>query len=164
MIPPCFIGQLSWRCPPDDDAVMVLTTPLTFVDPRGRWWRAPRGLVSDGVSVGQLLRIPVLGWLVARTIGGTPFTGPFRWAAVLHDAAYGSATAMSLWQAFRSPERAAADRLMREAAQCATVCGRPDRHAAPAWRAWVVWAALRIGGAKAWKDDGSEAQRSLARL
>ena len=109
----------------------------------------------------MLFRSLLVRWL----LGGSQFDGPFEWAAYPHDEAYGRATARSMWEAFRSRERAAADRMFREAAMCPDVInGHHHREPAPAWRAWGVWAFLRVAGFCAWKSDSSKAQRSLAKL
>lgn len=62
---------------PPDGRRFSLSSDFTYVDPSGRRWEAPMGLVTDGAS------IPTPFWSV---IGG-PFEGLFREAAVVHDAA-----------------------------------------------------------------------------
>jgi len=160
-----FIGLLKWHCPPEDDTVMDVDEAFGFMDSRGVKRVAPKGLRSDGVSVGQLLRIPIIGLIVALIIHGDPFRGPFRPGGVIHDGLYALAKAMSYWRALLSRERAEADRVIREAALCTRVLvdGKfVERKPAKVLDAAIVWAALRIGGFKAWADDGSKAQQSLA--
>ena len=62
---------------PPDGRRFSLPHDFTYVDPTGRRWEAPTGLITDGAS------IPTPFWSV---IGG-PFEGLFREAAVVHDAA-----------------------------------------------------------------------------
>jgi hypothetical protein len=176
---PYFAGILETHCPPDNDDDVVVDAPFPFIDSHGYAWVAPKGMESDGASVGALLRIPVVGVLVVWLIKGTSLTGPLRPASVSHDLIYGSATESSFWKALISPRRAIADRVIYEGATCGeyllptktenagvmrdallTVKRQP---LAP-WRAFVVMALLRATGAKAWMDDSSRAQRSLLAL
>jgi hypothetical protein len=55
-----------------------LLKDLVYMDPTPRIWRAPKGLVSDGASIPRLL------WPVV----GSPLSGPYVGAALLHDARY----------------------------------------------------------------------------
>jgi hypothetical protein len=52
-----------------------LLSPFAFVDPDGKVWTAPKGLLTDGASIPQAL------W----SIVGSPWTGLYRNAAVIHD-------------------------------------------------------------------------------
>lgn len=61
----------------DDGRRMTLVEPFAYVDPRGARWGAPAGLVVDGAT------IPRAFW----SFIGSPFTGEFRDASVVHDAA-----------------------------------------------------------------------------
>lgn len=61
----------------DDGRTMTLVEPFAYVDSRAARWPAPAGAVIDGAS------IPRVFWSL---IGG-PFTGEFRNASVVHDAA-----------------------------------------------------------------------------
>jgi hypothetical protein len=56
---------------------MKLNKDFIFVDATDYYWRAHAGMVTDGAS------IPRWAW----TIIGSPFTGEYREAAVIHDAA-----------------------------------------------------------------------------
>jgi hypothetical protein len=71
-----FVGvvRTQWN---DDGRNMTLLEDFSYIDPDGLEWKAPSGLVTDGAS------IPQLAWSV---VGG-PFEGPYRLAAVIHDAA-----------------------------------------------------------------------------
>lgn len=53
-----------------------LLAPYVFVDPDQKAWTAPKGLVTDGASIPRAL------W----SIVGSPWTGLYRNAAVIHDA------------------------------------------------------------------------------
>jgi len=167
-LPPYFIGPLRFECPPDNDSVMTLVAPLVFVDSVGEQIEAPAGLETDGTSVGALLGIPIIGWLVRLALGGDQFTGPFRWPAVVHDAEYARASEYTVGRAIFSTARAAADRRMFEGARSRHAVlpgGRVIiRDHAAWWRAAIVHAMLRLAGWKAWMDDCSRAQRSLENL
>lgn len=172
--PPYFVGVLDWHADPEDDYTFKLNRKLEFLDSRGELVEAPAGMRTDGASVRQLLEIPLVCWLTRWVLQGEQFTGPFRWPAVIHDSEYGRAAAPSLWEAFRSPERQAADRRIREGAlakiaiervvagvcECSNCTWVRDRVPASRWRAWTVWAMLRLAGAPAWLDDSSKAQQS----
>lgn len=71
-----FVGVVKtlWN---DDGRNMTLLEDFSYVDPEGVEWKAPKGLLTDGAS------IPREAW----TIIGGPFEGPYRLAAVVHDAA-----------------------------------------------------------------------------
>ena len=57
-----------------DGRNMRIEQPFTYVDPRGRSWDVPAGVVTDGASV------PRFFW-----VAFPPFTGQYRSAAVVHD-------------------------------------------------------------------------------
>lgn len=59
------------------DRDMKLLDDFSFTDPNGRVWLAPQGTLTDGASIPQAL------WSAV----GSPFTGDYRCAAVVHDAA-----------------------------------------------------------------------------
>jgi hypothetical protein len=61
----------------DDGREMRLVEDFAYVDPSGVRWDAPAGSVVDGAS------IPRPFWSVV----GSPFTGRYRTASVLHDVA-----------------------------------------------------------------------------
>jgi hypothetical protein len=69
-----FIGEFEARFNPDGRTVTLLSE-LAFIDPDGRRWTAPKGIVVDGASIPRLL------W----TIVGSPYTGGYRRASVIHD-------------------------------------------------------------------------------
>jgi hypothetical protein len=69
-----FVGEFDARFNPDGKTVTLLSE-LRFVDPDGLTWISPENLVSDGAS------IPWPLW----SIVGSPFTGNYRRASVIHD-------------------------------------------------------------------------------
>ncbi len=172
---PYFVGELAWKCEPEDDYTMILDESLGFYDSRGDYAEAPAGMRTDGASVKALLELPVIGWLARKILRGDQFTGPFRWPAVIHDGEYGRAKESRCWPALVSRARADADRRIREGAlaryvairkvsgtcQCDICVEVHERAPAQPWRAWAVWALLRVAGFKVWMDD-SEATRWLA--
>lgn len=64
---------------------MVLLAEIAFVDDTGIRWVARPGLIFDGASIPRAL------WRVI----GSPFTGDYRDAAVIHDQACKDRTAAS---------------------------------------------------------------------
>ncbi len=71
-----FIGVVAtkWITP---DREMELLEDFAYVDPFGKQWDAPKGSIIDGASIPRAL------W----TIVGSPFTGLYRNASVVHDVA-----------------------------------------------------------------------------
>ena len=108
----------------NDGRRMQVVEPVEFRDEAGRVWRVPLGFVTDGASIPREL------W----SIIGSPFTGPYRIAAVLHDAAYATLGVAKL----------DADRMLREAA-LAMGCSR--------WLADALYAGVRAGGLGAYVED-----------
>lgn len=164
---PYFASELRCAFPPGDDDEIILTDDFDAYDSTGRLIRSRIGLESDGASVGALLRIPIIGTLVVWIIKGTPLTGPLRPAAIPHDELYGEAPDASFFRALISLERARADRIIYELAQCGVykLNGRMvRRRALSAWRAFIVMALLRVGGVGAWMSDATKAARSIARM
>ncbi|HEX9305213.1 MAG TPA: DUF1353 domain-containing protein [Thermoanaerobaculia bacterium] len=71
-----FVGTVKteWIEP---DRKMRLLDDFAYVDPSGVEWKAPKGSVVDGASIPQVL------WSVV----GSPYTGEYRNASVVHDVA-----------------------------------------------------------------------------
>jgi uncharacterized protein DUF1353 len=71
-----FVGvvETKWN---DPDREMELLRDFAYVDPSGFEWKAPRGSTIDGASIPRPL------W----SIVGSPFTGEYRNASVVHDVA-----------------------------------------------------------------------------
>lgn len=115
---------------------MRLASEFTFIDSRNDKWIAPQGLMTDGAS------IPRPFW----TILGGPFEGPYRRAAVMHDAAYQAhgkmRTAMGWWRLY---DRSDADRMLYEG-MLTDGC--------PKFKALAIYYAVRAFGWLAWKRYG----------
>ena len=61
----------------EDNRRMELLEKFGYIDSAGREWDAPKGWIIDGASIPQGL------W----TIVGSPFTGAYRNASIIHDVA-----------------------------------------------------------------------------
>jgi hypothetical protein len=59
------------------DRLMKILQPFSFKDPDAKIWRAPKGAVIDGASIPRAL------W----TAVGSPYTGDYRRASIVHDVA-----------------------------------------------------------------------------
>jgi hypothetical protein len=59
------------------DRKMQLLEDFGYVDGKGERWPAPKGSIIDGASIPQVL------W----TVAGSPYTGEYRNASVVHDVA-----------------------------------------------------------------------------
>jgi Protein of unknown function (DUF1353) len=71
-----FVGPLDIELVDNNQGSMgKLLSSYAFVDPDGKVWTAPKGLLTDGASIPQAL------W----SIVGSPWTGLYRNAAVIHD-------------------------------------------------------------------------------
>lgn len=71
-----FIGRVVTEWLPDGRN-MRLMEDFIYVDPDGRKWHAPAGSIINGASIPQIL------W----TTAGSPYTGHYRLASVVHDVA-----------------------------------------------------------------------------
>lgn len=107
------------------DQLMRLDKTIHFYDSKSRKWTAPEGLIFDGASIPRPL------WPVV----GSPFTGPYRRAAVFHDAAYQA----------RVSTRREADWMLYEAMRCDQT---------PLRLAWTIWAGVRLFGWLPWRHKG----------
>jgi hypothetical protein len=70
--------EARWLVEEGPDRRMVLVSAFTFVDSTGYRWEAKAGEIIDGASIPKEL------W---NQVVGTPFTGDYRRAAVVHDVA-----------------------------------------------------------------------------
>lgn len=124
---PFFVGDVRtvWMIESGADTCMKLDSDILFSDSFGDEWIAPAGLIFDGAS------IPRLFWPII----GSPFTGDYRRAAVLHDAAYKNG-----WH-FRDE----ADLMFYEAMRADGL--RPAK-------ALIMYWAVRLFGWFAWKKKG----------
>ncbi|MGZ8320691.1 MAG: DUF1353 domain-containing protein [Telluria sp.] len=69
--------RTEWLSGDAGDRGMRLVEPFWFVDPQGRRWDAPAGSATDGATIPRTL------WAYV----GSPYTGPYRRAAIVHDVA-----------------------------------------------------------------------------
>jgi hypothetical protein len=69
--------RTEWLVDAGPDREMRLLEPFSFVDPAGRLWEVPAGMEVNGASIPRTLWSSV----------GSPYTGDYRRAAILHDAA-----------------------------------------------------------------------------
>ncbi len=68
---------VEWLSEPGPDRGMRMLAPFSFTDAKGRLWEVAAGLALDGATIPRTLWSSV----------GSPFTGDYRRAAILHDAA-----------------------------------------------------------------------------
>ena len=133
-----------WRTQPGVDRDMELLDDFWFRDRAGRQWDAPKGTTIDGASIPRAL------W----TLVGSPYTGEYRRASVVHDVACEAAGSGD------SPARRAADRMFYEACRAG---GCPVREAI------ILYVGVRIGawygrefsgeyrqGARTFRDQAEE--------
>jgi len=72
-----FIGDVitKWLVETGDDRLMEVVNDFSYEDPNSKLWTTPAGWNVDGASIPRPL------W----TIVGSPFTGDYRRASVVHD-------------------------------------------------------------------------------
>ena len=104
-----------------DDRSMQLLEPFSFRDPAGKNWLATKGSHVDGASIPRAL------W----TIVGSPYTGDYRRASVVHDVACEEA-------GHDIKKRRAADRMFFHACR-AGGCS--------IWQSIILYLGVRIGAA-----------------
>jgi hypothetical protein len=73
--------KTEWLCENGEDRDMRLLEAFWYTDPNGRRWEAPKGAITNGASIPRTLWSSV----------GSPFTGGYRRAAIVHDVALRSA-------------------------------------------------------------------------
>ncbi len=71
--------RTEWLSDKGDDRDMRVLDAFWYVDPAGRRWDVPPGTVINGASIPRTLWSSV----------GSPYTGDYRRAALVHDAAVG---------------------------------------------------------------------------
>ena len=108
----------------EDGLHVKVVLDFTFTDATGRVWIAPQGLISDGAS------IPRLFW----TAVGSPFTGQYRRAAILHDSAYSTP----------GMDKSAADKMLLEAS-LADGCDEALAN--------IIYEGVKVGGARSFYKD-----------
>ena len=104
-----------------DDRKMSLLRDFSFTDPKKKVWSAPAASVIDGASIPRAL------W----TIVGSPYTGDYRRASIVHDVACDQAGS-------DGKKRRAADRMFFHACR-AGGCS--------IWQSTVLYLGVRIGAA-----------------
>jgi hypothetical protein len=104
-----------------EDRNMQVLQPFSFTDPAGKAWQAPKDSVVDGASIPRAL------W----TIVGSPYTGDYRRASIVHDVACVDAGK-------DSKKRRAADRMFFHACR-AGGCS--------IWQSIILYLGVRIGAA-----------------
>ena len=72
-----FVGDVEakWLAENGESRLMELLKEFSYIDPTGKKWTTPKGWKVDGASIPRGL------W----TIVGSPFTGNYRRASVIHD-------------------------------------------------------------------------------
>lgn len=127
--------------PGTPDRNMKLTTAFWYRDPKGRQWDAPNGMLTDGASIPRAL------W----TLVGSPFTGDYRRAALVHDHACREAEG-------DRGKRRAADRMFYHACRTGG-CSVRD--------ATILYVGVRIGSLRgfvpAWESAAEGLRPKLAR-
>src|SRR5262245_29816351 len=106
-----------------DDRKMSLLREFSFKDPAAKVWLAPAGSVIDGASIPRAL------W----TVVGSPYTGDYRRASIVHDVACDEA-------GNDKKKRRAADRMFFHACRaggCST------------WESIILYLGVRVGAAAA---------------
>ncbi len=69
--------KTEWLSENGEDRDMRLLETFWYTDPKGRRWEAPKGAVTNGATIPRTLWSSV----------GSPFTGRYRRAAIIHDVA-----------------------------------------------------------------------------
>jgi hypothetical protein len=122
----------------DGRSLWAVQTPLTYdvgAEGSSESITVPAGFVTD------LASIPAFAWSL-----GFPADGPWAKAAVVHDFLYATA-GTCVWHGkcgrtrVAPYTRAEADGILREAMGVLGV---------PAWRRFVIWSAVRVGGGRGW--------------
>lgn len=72
-----FFGEpvTKWLSEEGEDISMMMIEPFMYQDDRGLNWYAPKGAIINGASIPRKL------W----SIMGSPFTGDYRNASIIHD-------------------------------------------------------------------------------
>jgi hypothetical protein len=137
----------------DDGKKWRLLAPFSFLDPAQGWLDVPAGFVTDFASTRPLRTIAVCGFLLAQllTLLPWPWLSPAALlvgvcALILYAAVVGyghPAAALHDWlYATGQLPRAAADAAFRQAL---LACG------VARWRSWLMWAGVRLGGARRYR-------------
>lgn len=76
--------KTEWLCDEGEDSNMCMLETFWYTDPQGRRWEAPKGSITNGASIPRTLWSSV----------GSPFTGNYRRAAIVHDIAVKSSAVL----------------------------------------------------------------------
>ena len=116
--------QATWLTAPADptDRRMELLRDFWYKDPAGKTWNAPKGSVVDGAS------IPAALWSTV----GSPYTGAYRRASIVHDVACDAADHAANPEAARE----AADEMFYNACRAG---------GCPGWQAQMLYLGVRVG-------------------
>ena len=124
---------------------MELLRDFWYQDPAGKTWTAPKGSVVDGAS------IPAALWSTV----GSPYTGAYRRASIVHDVACDEAD--------HAPDAEAARTAADEMFYYACLAG-----GCPGWQAELLYAGVRLGAQWArlnwWNRPGHKALLATARI
>ena len=69
--------RTEWLSERGEDRNMSMLEAFWYTDPQGRRWEAPKGSVTNGASIPRTLWSSI----------GSPFTGNYRRASIIHDIA-----------------------------------------------------------------------------
>ncbi len=139
--------QTTWLTAPADsqDRRMALLRDFWYKDPAGKTWNAPKGSIVDGAS------IPAALWSTV----GSPYTGPYRRASVVHDVACDEAA----HAADPGAAREAADEMFYNACRAG---------GCPGWQAQLLYLGVRVGATwprlHLWNQPVHEALLATARI
>lgn len=78
--------KVEWKRNSDNKRDMILINEFSYIAPKGKKWKAPKGYVTDGAS------IPRIFW----SLVGGPFDEQYREVALIHDVYCDSQS--KLWQ------------------------------------------------------------------
>lgn len=135
--------ETTWLTEGAPDRKMRLTNAFHYIDPKGKKWPAPANYVVDGASIPRAL------W----TMVGSPYTGDYRRASIVHDVACDEAQG--------DPKaRRRADRMFFHACMAG---------GCPWWEAAMLYIGVRIGAiiesgsSVAWRETGPKRTAFRAR-
>jgi hypothetical protein len=106
-----------------EDRSMQMLQLFSFTDPAGKVWQAPKGSIVNGASIPRAL------W----TLVGSPYTGDYRRASIVHDVAAKDAGT-------DAGKRRAADRMFFHACR-AGGCS--------IWQSMILYVGVRVGATAA---------------
>jgi hypothetical protein len=111
--------RTEWLTEVDEDRAMTVLVDFTFTDPKGTAWTAPADSRVNGASIPRAL------W----TVVGSPYTGDYRRASIVHDVACVAAGG-------DTTKRRAADRMFFHACRAG---------GCTIWQATLLYLGVRVG-------------------